>query len=320
MNSRSKTQSESSKPHAGKLVTRSRTLLLFGVAFFGMAIGLLWLDVPISSWARDAGMPGDLRTAVRLSEAFSHGYGALVILLICGWIVRFGKRDWMLSLSLVYLPGLIVNLVKVTVVRRRPGSLLDAFPEHGFESFVGVRPWLSELDLPLIDRTLQSFPSGHTATAVGLAICLSAYFPRGRYWFGGLALLAALQRIDSLAHFPSDTAAGAATACIVGYLLLSRGFGQTTLTQFRLKQHQLALAGLDSNSDNESALRSRLLDSIENETVETAGTSESNKNSQTTNLAGKAPSGLTRSKRHRPNGRMETRKATEFSSEDEGLS
>ena len=58
----------------------------------------------------------------------------------------------------------------------------------------------------------QSFPSGHTATAVGLAVALACAYPRGRWFFAGMALLAACQRVGDGHHFLSDTLAGASVA------------------------------------------------------------------------------------------------------------
>jgi undecaprenyl-diphosphatase len=62
-------------------------------------------------------------------------------------------------------------------------------------------------------HALQSFPSAHAATAVGLAIGLSALHPRGRWLFAAFALLAVVQRIEAQAHFSSDVLAGAAVGC-----------------------------------------------------------------------------------------------------------
>jgi membrane-associated phospholipid phosphatase len=63
---------------------------------------------------------------------------------------------------------------------------------------------------------LQSLPSAHAATAVGLALALAALYPRGRWLFASFAVLAGLQRIEAQAHFASDVLAGAAVGCMVG--------------------------------------------------------------------------------------------------------
>ena len=69
----------------------------------------------------------------------------------------------------------------------------------------------------------QSFPSAHTATAVGLAIALSWLYPRGRWMFATLALLVACQRIESGYHFASDTIFGAAVGLFIAIACLKNG-------------------------------------------------------------------------------------------------
>jgi undecaprenyl-diphosphatase len=74
------------------------------------------------------------------------------------------------------------------------------------------------IDLEHNDK-LQSFPSGHAATAAGLAVALAVLYPRGRWLFAVLAVLAALQRVEVQSHFPSDVLAGAALGCLTGALV-----------------------------------------------------------------------------------------------------
>jgi membrane-associated phospholipid phosphatase len=62
---------------------------------------------------------------------------------------------------------------------------------------------------------VQSFPSAHSATAVGLAIGLSWLYPRGRWLFAAFAGLAILQRLDADAHYCSDVLAGGGVAFVV---------------------------------------------------------------------------------------------------------
>jgi membrane-associated phospholipid phosphatase len=63
---------------------------------------------------------------------------------------------------------------------------------------------------------MQSFPSAHTATAVGLAVMLVSLFPRGRWLFPIIAVLVGMQRIATSAHFPSDVFAGATVGWVFG--------------------------------------------------------------------------------------------------------
>jgi membrane-associated phospholipid phosphatase len=79
--------------------------------------------------------------------------------------------------------------------------------------------------LPLISGGSdgQSFPSAHTATAVGLSAALIWLYPQGRLLFTLLAALVGCQRIASMAHFPSDVMFGAATGCFVAQFILQTG-------------------------------------------------------------------------------------------------
>ncbi|MBM3968035.1 MAG: phosphatase PAP2 family protein, partial [Planctomycetes bacterium] len=65
-------------------------------------------------------------------------------------------------------------------------------------------------------ETLRSFPSGHTATAVAMAIGLSYVYPRGRVVFFFMALLASFQRLMSGAHYLSDILASVAMSVLLG--------------------------------------------------------------------------------------------------------
>ncbi|MGW7054323.1 phosphatase PAP2 family protein [Streptomyces sp. NPDC054887] len=98
---------------------------------------------------------------------------------------------------------LIANAVcKQLYERRRPPA--DIIPHDGAEE----RPDSS------------SFPSGHTAAAVGFTVAVSFTSP----WIGAAAAvptaMVAVQRVQAGAHYPSDVAAGAAIG--VGSALLVR--------------------------------------------------------------------------------------------------
>ncbi len=79
--------------------------------------------------------------------------------------------------------------------------------------------------LPLwsVGSTGQSLPSGHTGTAVGLAIALVWAYPRGRWLFPVLALLVACQRVQAGAHWLSDVLAGGVVGCLVALVCLDVG-------------------------------------------------------------------------------------------------
>lgn len=107
--------------------------------------------------------------------------------------------------------GLAADLLKLLVARTRPhhqelaGSVLETF--RGFLPGVGA------------GSAMQSFPSAHTAMAVGFALALTTLFPAGRWLFACLASLVALQRVEAGAHYLSDTCWGAAVGSVVGLLV-----------------------------------------------------------------------------------------------------
>ncbi len=161
-------------------------------------------------------MRGDLRKGIELSEVFGHSLGAAGILLTV-FVVAIDRRKvvWW-AVCLTALSGLTANLMKGTVARIRPHSI-ELLGEDA------LNPNASQASEPrsFWDSRQRSFPSGHAATAWGLAVGLSFIFPRGTLLFAAFATLASLQRIYSGAHFPSDVLAGAAIAFAWAWLLLS---------------------------------------------------------------------------------------------------
>ncbi len=158
-------------------------------------------------------VPGDLRRLLVFTEVFAHGMGVAMIVIII-WVMDHNRRLFVPRIvMLTFMPGIAANIIKMLVKRRRPNDFgeWDSAPRT-FEGFPGSST----------DWELQSFPSGHTATAVGLAIALCMLYPRGRGVFIALAALSAAQRIFFDAHFASDTLAAASLACFVNAPLVDR--------------------------------------------------------------------------------------------------
>lgn len=208
-----------SEPSAAPLILgcrpRSASRLLALSFLFGVAAMLaLSLDRTVAIWFQKHHLPGELARLVRLAEVFGWGGGVALIILTA---TRLDPRSWRIALPLAvhsFGAGLTADAIKLFVARTRPHATLDVASVS--DTFVTALPLLN------IDALkngwghhVQSFPSAHAATAVGLAIALSTFYPRGRWLFAIFASLAMVQRLEAHAHYLSDVLAGAAIAFFV---------------------------------------------------------------------------------------------------------
>lgn len=166
-----------------------------GLVLAVAAGGVSLVDGGAREWLQTIGMRGDLERVLKLMEIFAHGTGLLITGLLI-WTLAPDHRRYLPRLLAAYaLAGLTVNLIKLLIPRLRP----SAGDEVALPSGWGNWEYLT-----------QSFPSGHSAAAVTLALSLAILFPRGRWVFLLFAGLACLQRIVFNAHWPSDVLAGGA--------------------------------------------------------------------------------------------------------------
>ncbi len=202
----------------GPYVALSLVLLVAGL------LAIPW-DCQISQFVLSHPLRGDVRRLVLLSECFGYGLSVGLIIVTAAVLDQRGWRVGWRLLATAFSAGLASNVVKMTIARARP-SVADL----SLSSTGTFRGWLPAIYRP--DEwgyALQSFPSSHTATAVGLAMGLAAVYPRGRWLFAGFAALTGLQRLTSGAHFLSDICCGAALACFVaGLVVTSRTFPLST--------------------------------------------------------------------------------------------
>ena len=208
-------------------------------SFFVLAaILVLPWDAVVAQWCRNEKLPGELRAIVRLAETFAHGYGIAAIIITLLLIDPLRRRDTIWTAIGTAFGGIMANVIKLNVARLRPHTIDPLTSQDWTIGWQGMFPWLQGWE-GWIDRSLQAFPSGHTATAAAFATCLSVTYPQARWWFALLAALAGLQRIDAGAHFPSDVLAGAALGIACGALTMRIRRGRTT-TKARTKQSKTA--------------------------------------------------------------------------------
>lgn len=105
----------------------------------------------------------------------------------------------------VGLPGLLSNLIKRIVGRGRPSE----FDAVGAFSFQGV----------FNDWTFQSFPSGHTTTAIALAFVVGFLWPRLFPVFMVVGLVVGFSRVPVGMHYPSDVFGGIIVGMLGAYLV-----------------------------------------------------------------------------------------------------
>ena len=191
-------------------------LLIVGLV--SAAIGALAVDVLIAqafrSWNQLPSVASWLGY-VNMFEMFGHGFGVVALVFVLHQLDP-GRR-WAIPrvLACALAAGGLANVIKMLVLRIRPyecvleGTVWDTFGA-----------WL-----PIFTGGSggQSFPSAHTATAVGFAAALTWLYPQGRFLFSVLAVLVGCQRIVCGAHYLSDVLIGAAAGLFMAQFFLQKG-------------------------------------------------------------------------------------------------
>jgi membrane-associated phospholipid phosphatase len=211
------------------------------------AVGLTPHDRAIYRFIEANQLPGDFRRLIQLCEIFAHGSGFVIIVLGI-WTLAPDLRRFLPRLVAAYLmTGLVTNVVKLVVWRYRPSVLLNV-EQQNTEGFLGLI-WDQPNALSVFnwEYLTQSFPSGHSASAVTLAMSMSILMPRGRYLFFGLAVLACVQRTLFSAHWPSDVFAGVAIGIWVTAIGYFTPLGDGCFAWFE------RMPGLRSNRDDGGA-------------------------------------------------------------------
>jgi len=180
--------------------------------FLVAAAGALSLDIPVALYVKTTRCPGLIVELLDRAEPFGHFFGVAFVLIAVALLdpEKRCRIGWAIGAALG--GGMLVNGIKLLVQRTRP-RVSDLADGTVWNTFLGWRHFDS-------DSGHQSFPSGHTATVVGLAVLLATWYPRGRWLFATLAFLVGMHRIQHLAHFPSDVCAGAAAGWFIAACFL----------------------------------------------------------------------------------------------------
>jgi len=200
---------------SGRLATLGQRLLLF-VGLVLAAVAALPIDCPLARWSAEGNCPGFLRDLLDSCEPFGRGFAPILVVLIIHQLDP--ARRWALPrvLACSLLSGLAADGIKILIVRTRPRSF-----DYVGDVWTTFGSWFP---LTSAGSAGQSFPSGHTAVAVGLAMALIWLYPQGRRLFVALAVLVACQRVESSAHFLSDVLFGGAVGYLVANACLRAGW------------------------------------------------------------------------------------------------
>jgi membrane-associated phospholipid phosphatase len=179
------------------------------VLFLFAAIAVWCLDSPLARMRPYLHLPSFLIDVLERIETFGHGVG-LVVVLIAVWALDPARRRCLPRLiAATFGTGLAANVIKLMVGRVRPHAWVDPTGGTLTSQFGGWFP------LGFNGGAEQSFPSAHTASAVGLALGLAALYPRGTRLFLMMAVLVGVQRAVFCAHYVSDVFAGAGLAWLI---------------------------------------------------------------------------------------------------------
>ncbi len=162
--------------------------------------------MPLARWVQSGGCPSFIAKTAALSEVFGHGLGVVLLVIVIAVLDPWHRYAIPRIMGAALGSGIAADALKLFLGRTRPlhfdldGSGLDSFSS-----------WLPMLGNHSWD---QSFPSSHTAVAAGLAVVMAAFYPRGRWLFPALAVLAGAQRVFDQYHYLSDVLWGGAIGCI----------------------------------------------------------------------------------------------------------
>jgi membrane-associated phospholipid phosphatase len=201
---------------AGTRLVWLTAFLILPVGFFTLA----FVDVPVAAYFETRPVPEFLDKLLDAAEHYGTFYGEIMILGVLACLWEGDRRKLLRVCCMAWASGLSANLLKLLVARTRP-KYFDFTTATDAQGFVGL------FDFAAGGSRLQSFPSAHTATAVGLTFAFAHFFPKGRWAFFLLAAMVGFERLASQSHFVSDVLAGA----LVGWFISSQFIGQTSLAR-----------------------------------------------------------------------------------------
>lgn len=198
-----------------------RRLCSLAVLLVLVGAACLPVDLPVATWMKNHSLPRELVRLLNFMEIFAHGTGIVFLfaaLLSLDRCLR-SRPTWpgvfARMVAAVLTAGACTTMLKIAVERVRPraadlASVASVFGTFGTSALVDLK---SVSDI-------MSFPSGHAGAAAAFAAALAWRYPQGTPVFAVAATLAAVQRVSSSAHYPSDIAFGAAVGLLAAAVWL----------------------------------------------------------------------------------------------------
>jgi membrane-associated phospholipid phosphatase len=210
-------------------------------------------DLPVARWCyKHQPSPPVFKAFEFVADIGGAGLGAILLLAAALILSRTNISRVPQFLSITVGGGLMADVIKTLIWRTRPHQ--TDLSIASFEStFHGLFPLFSA------GSHGQSFPSGHAATAMGLAVALSILYPRGRWLFALIAVAVAASRVVVHAHFPTDVVAGLMLGGTSAFLL-QRGFAsrvfawcERKIDSVMAERRRRRLASVDASCQSQAA-------------------------------------------------------------------
>ncbi len=198
-------QTEMKRPYTGPVQLLTAIALCTG--------SWAWFDIRLARYFRQLDGTGwrtfwDSVTLAGQSEWYL--VGGLAIFAILYRKHRHTAVSGLFLFSAVAVSGLVADLLKFIFGRARPLLLFD----QGLFGCAGFR----------YEHAWTSFPSGHSATGLSVAITLSLLQPRFRPLFLVFGLAVAASRVILTQHYLSDVLAGSMLGAATTIILYQRYF------------------------------------------------------------------------------------------------
>ena len=181
-----------------------RSLQFSTVLSLTLILLIIPFDTSVSGWISELAPKGSiLRWFVKLPDYFFRWQGFVLVGFCLAWMLyhnRINSRAVRGQALAVVICLTLLHLLKFTIGRARP--------ELGLGSY-----YLSPINVSA--SGFDSFPSGHSTSAILIAALLCWQFPRYKWLIIPPAVLACVARIVLQRHFVSDCVAGVCLALAV---------------------------------------------------------------------------------------------------------